>query len=123
MLCRSNLWSGVDCSREGCLLCLTKAETGKNTNQSCTNRNALYETWCANCEESEKEKQDQKTGKKKSEIRMVKYVGETARSCHERGGEHLEDMLKFRTSSHMLKHCLSSHQVQNESSEVPQICL
>ena len=41
---------------------------------------------------------------------MVKYVGETARSCHERGGEHLDDMKQYRTSSHMLKHCLTSHE-------------
>ena len=110
ILCKSNPWSGTDCEREGCLMCTTKVETGKNKNQSCSNRNALYETWCETCELREKEKADQKQGKKNRVTRMVKYVGETARSCHERGGEHIDDMKQYRTSSHLLKHCLTFHE-------------
>jgi hypothetical protein len=29
LLVRSNPWSGIDCGRRGCLLCETKAKTGK----------------------------------------------------------------------------------------------
>ena len=49
MLTKSNPWGGNDCGRSGCLLCQTKADTGKNLLQSCSKRNIVYETWCADC--------------------------------------------------------------------------
>ena len=48
---------------------------------------------------------------------MFKYIGETSRSSFERGWEHVNDMAQLKTSSHMLKHALTTHQEQ-EMSEV-----
>ena len=44
ILTKSNPWGGEDCGRSGCLLCQTKAATGKNLTQSCTKRSIMYET-------------------------------------------------------------------------------
>ena len=46
-------------------------------------------------------------------VKLVKYVGESARSCFERGNEHLEDMRQFKVSSHLLKHCLLFHEKED----------
>ena len=128
ILHQSNPWSGQDCERKGCLMCKTKAETGKNTRQNCSKRNVLYETWCETCLKVEEEKvakveleggeKGSKKRKKNEEIQMVKYVGESARSCHERGTEHLSDMLNLRTTSHLLKHYLTSHEGEEINSIV-----
>ena len=55
ILTKSDPWQGADCGREDCLLCLTKAATGKNKTQDCTRRNLVYETWCINCLERDEE--------------------------------------------------------------------
>ena len=65
ILCKSDHWSGRQCGRNDCLLCLTKAKTGKNTSQSCTKRNIVYETWCQLCLERE-ESRAEEGGKDKS---------------------------------------------------------
>ena len=36
VLRKSDPWQGMDCGREGCLLCLTKSRTGKNSTQDLT---------------------------------------------------------------------------------------
>ena len=82
-LVRSNPWSGMDCGRLGCLLCLTKSKTGKNINQSCSKRNLTYQTWCQTCKEKDEEGRDDDD---KKEVKLYTYVGETAKSAHERGG-------------------------------------
>jgi hypothetical protein len=46
MIVKNNPWSGQDCDRDGCLLCTTKVKTGKNLDQRCSKRSAVYETWC-----------------------------------------------------------------------------
>ena len=38
------------------------------------------------------------------------YVGETAPSAHERGFEHLDDIMQLKTSSHLLKHLIDRHE-------------
>ena len=53
---------------------------------------------------SEEEKE-----KKKKEIRIHKYIGETARSAFERGLEHLNALEKLDEDSHMLKHIANTH--------------
>jgi hypothetical protein len=44
ILTKVNPWGGKDCGRGGCLLCQTKAATGKNLTQSCTKCSVVYET-------------------------------------------------------------------------------
>lgn len=42
-------------------------------------------------------------------IKLYKYVGETARSLYERSFEHLTDYENLSTKSHMLKHAVEMH--------------
>ena len=55
ILTKSDPWQGKDCDRKGCLLCLNKSRTGKNTTQDCTRRSLVYETWCMTCHEKDVE--------------------------------------------------------------------
>ena len=48
---------------------------------------------------------------------MYKCIGEKSRSSFECGWEHVNDMAQLKTSSHMLKHALTTNQEQ-EMSEV-----
>ena len=41
---------------------------------------------------------------------MFKYIGESARSCHERGREHVGDCEQLKPGSHMLKHIIDKHE-------------
>ena len=43
------------------------------------------------------------------QIKLYKYVGESARSLYERGFEHLMDFESLSTKSHMLKHAVDKH--------------
>ena len=49
-------------------------------------------------------------GKKKEDGRIVKHIGETARSCYERQKEHFNDYNKMYPKSHLLKHYMQEHQ-------------
>ena len=121
ILHKSNPWSGQDCMRESCLLCTTKAVTGKNKTQDCHRRNATYETWCQTCKIRDEEQMgigkaedDIKVGggkgeKGRTEVALFKYVGETNRSCFERGSEHCAARRGFHKNSHMLKHIVDKH--------------
>ena len=114
-LVRSNPWSGLDCGRGGCLLCETKAKSGENLTQNCTKRNLTYQTWCHTCKEREEEGKDEEE-KKKIKLYTL-YVGETAKSAHERGGEHVYDMKNLSIASHMLKHVVDKH----EGEQIPEV--
>ena len=106
-LVRSNPWAGQDCGRFGCLLCETKSRSGKNLTQSCSKRNLTYQTWCQTCknrDEKGKEAEDDK------QTRLYTYVGETAKSVHERGKEHVYDMTNLSMKSHLLKHVVDMHE-------------
>ena len=46
-------------------------------------------------------------------MRIFKYIGETSKSCYERGLQHLSDAEQLKPSSHMLKHLLESHEEEN----------
>jgi hypothetical protein len=106
-LVRSNPWSGMDCGRLGCLLCETKTKTGKNLNQSCSKRNLTYQTWCNTCKERDEEGKGEEDKKK---VMLHTYIGETAKSAHERGREHVYDMTNLSLTSHMLKHVVDMHE-------------
>ena len=106
MLVSSNPWSGLDCGRQGCLLCETKVKTGQNLTQNCSKRNLTYQTWCNSCKEKDEEG---KSEEEKKKISLYTYVGETAKSAHERGGEHRYDMTNLSMNSHMLKHVVDRH--------------
>ena len=50
---------------------------------------------------------DEKGRKEKiRNMKIYKYVGETARTCFERTQEHLNDIDQLKTSRHMLKHLI-----------------
>jgi hypothetical protein len=119
ILVKSNPWSGQDCARDNCLLCLTKLRTGKLTSQSCSKRSAVYETWCETCKkiEEKKEGEKEKIEGEKEELKLYKYIGETNRSAFERGFEHLDDLRLINPGSHLLKHILEKH----ESSDIEEI--
>ena len=127
ILTSSDPWKGQDCKREDCLLCMTKSSTGKFLSQDCTRRSVVYETRCMTCEErkkSEIEEKYQAMGEEEmesevnrknmqeeiSKIRLFKYIGETGKSAHERGKQHLSDALQLKPSSHILKHFLDCHE-------------
>ena len=115
LLTKSNPWKGNDCERENCLLCYTKLRTEKLRTQECHQRNIVYEKRCLNCEEQEHHRIDQleitehEKRELKKKIMIYKYIGETSRSSFERGWEHLNDLARLSTSSHMLKHILTEH--------------
>ena len=88
MLVKSNPWAGMLCGQTTCLLCETKEKTGQNLNQNCSKRNLTYQTWCNTCKERDGE------GMSDDELKSVSlytYIGETAKSARERGGEHVYD--------------------------------
>ena len=112
----------MDCERKGCLLCQTKLRTEKNLGQDCHKRNLVYETWCITCLEREEEQIErehagnkEKIKEEKSKIKKFLYVGETARSIFERAIEHHNDIAQLKTSSHMLRHLLESHEDEERS--------
>ena len=119
LLTRSNPWKGADCERQNCLLCFTKCKTEKNKSQDCHQRNVVYEIRCLTCQELETNKiieQDltqQEKVEQQTKIKLFKYIGETSRSCYERGWEHLNDLTSLKSSSHMLKHIVNSHPEQD----------
>lgn len=106
LLHRSNPWSAADWAREMCLLCESKQTHSRKENQNCKKRNVVYETWCETCREEEEGKLGENN---KKEIKLFKYVGESARSSHERGVEHQQDCEQLKPGSHMLKHILDKH--------------
>ena len=68
---------------------------------------------CAEREEEKiKEKYEEEEIQKKMirEIKLYKYVGESARSCYERGLEHIRDLQELKKESHMLKHFFACHE-------------
>ena len=119
LITKSDPWKGTDCSRQNCLLCLTKLKTEKNKNQDCHKRNIVYETRCLTCQQEQNDKIDtmEIDEKEKSELKktakLYKYIGESSRSSFERGWEHVNDMAQLKTTSHMLKHVLTKHPEQD----------
>ena len=106
----SNPWKGEDCGRE-CMLCVTKAMTEKNMKQDCRKRSLVYETCCETCLRKDIKEVEEQEGLEEKEredrirkIKKHKYVGETARSAHERGMEHQDGLNKMDENNHMMTH-------------------
>lgn len=83
-------------------------------NQNCAKRNVVYETWCQNCQTRDESCAVQR-GEDPKEIPLYNYIGESCRSCYERGGDHQNDAANWNKSSHILKHILDKH--EEESAE------
>ena len=117
----SNPWKGEICGRSNCWLCETKEMTEKGKKQDCSKRSIVYETWCETCLRQEMmkidegENDEQEKMRKKQNIKVHKYIGETARSAYERGIEHKNALEKLDEDSHMLKHIANYH--ENEEIE------
>ena len=110
------------------MLCETKSRTGKNLKQDCCKRNLVYETRCQTCEdreieriEKDEKKSDEEKKRMKDQIKIYKYVGETARSVYERSREHQSDMEQLKPCSHLLKHVIDQH--ENEDPDKVQFSL
>ena len=116
MLQTSNPWKGKMCDRLDCLLCETKRQTGKHLKQDCNKRNLVYEPKCYACEEremrkiGEEVKDEKERERRKKEMQVYKYIGETARSVYERSSEHVAYMKQLKPSSHLLKHIVDVHE-------------
>ena len=46
---------------------------------------------------------------------MYTYIGESSRSCYERGGEHIKDVEQLSSGSHILKHIIEKHEGKKPS--------
>ena len=125
VLHKANPWAGEHCGRNRCLLCTTKAETGKSNSQDCRQRNIVYETTCLTCTEKQDletedrygEEGKKKVDEEKRRTRRFIYIGESNRSAYERGLEHQNDMPACKTSSHMLRHLIDQHEEEEENWE------
>ena len=98
------------------MLCATKARTGQNKGQCCAKRSLCYEIWCMECKERSLKEIDENEDwgeeekeKRKKEIKLYKYIGETSRSAFERGWEHRLGLQSLSEDSYMLKHALDQH--------------
>ena len=129
LLHKSNPWDNIDCGRESCFTCDSACNDDKISPKDCHKRSVVYETWCdlckteLMCEISPKEcENDPKDGasvnlKRKrnkgnesvNDIEYYRYIGESSRSCYERGGEHQKDLEYRRPKSHLLRHAIEVH--------------
>ena len=115
VITKANPWKGQDCERKNCILCFTKARTGKKSTQDCHKRSIIYETRCLTCEEAENERiesldiEEKEKKEMKRNMKKYKYIGESSRSAYERGWEHANDMAQLKSTSHMLKHAVGVH--------------
>ena len=100
LLPNTNPWSGNDCGRVNCVLC----SQGGEKRIECKRRNILYESECVMCNPEESKEKEVDLGK-----RHGVYVGESARSLHERSLEHVGDYQGKKEDSHMVKHWMTSH--------------
>ena len=93
ILHKSNPWAEGLCGRKSCLPC----DTGDL--KCCFKRNIVYKSSCVLCRKEGKESV---------------YIGESSRSSHERGAEHLDDYNKSKQDSHMRKHTETDHPQESE---------
>jgi hypothetical protein len=116
ILVRKNPWEGETCGRKLCFPCMAKEKDEKIAKKNCSKRNLVYITWCETCKLRDLEEMKKEAGEEinrgalEDKIKLHMYVGETARSVHERGFEHLDDIRQLKTSSHLLKHLLDKHE-------------
>ena len=97
LLHKSNPWAGGNCGRDKCLSCLNGPE-----NQDCFIKNIVYEIKCLDCESTNQ------SGQSTNQNKIPIYLGESSRSCWERGWEHLSKYQKGILCP-MTKHALDKH--------------
>ena len=83
MLSNKNLWSGKPCGRGQCRLC---AQDGEKK-EPCNTKNIVYESECGRCNPPGSRKVADREGLGEKRDVASLYVGESARSLHERAGE------------------------------------
>ena len=110
LLPHTNPWADQDCGRDNCAPC---GQGGERLVQ-CKRRNILYESECVLCnpEDGKMEKEEDLAGK------QGVYVGESARSLHERALEHTIDCRDKEDDSHMVKHWVTSQAVSSSKKKV-----
>ena len=92
--------------------------------QCCRKRNLVYEIWCRRCEmishrEIEEMKLDREEEKRrKAEVKLHKYIGETSRSTFERIREHLSAFQQISGKSFMVKHYVTDHAEEEMEEEM-----
>ena len=87
---KSNPLAGENCFRDDCLIC----RDGDDQKGDCRRRNILYFSICQEC---------------KSKGKEAFYIGESSRSCYERGKEHHRDFINQEEDSHMFWHQQEEH--------------
>ena len=100
----TNPWSGSICGRTDCITCTQDSEEIP----PCTKRNLVYENICTICNPEATKKGQLPLEKTNLEVSSI-YVGETARSVHERSKEHWADFRKEKEDSHIFKHQIIHH--------------
>ena len=93
----NSLWEGAQCGRSTCIPCTQKGEEVQN----CKKRGIIYESICIKCNPDGRKK-----GPLKDPVTSPPsvYIGETARSLHERSREHWDSFKNGNKDSHILKH-------------------
>jgi hypothetical protein len=74
LLHKANPWAGQDCSRDRCMLCISKNGEDKRNTQDCKKRNCMYETNCWTCTQRQDkiiEEKYKEQGQRKIEVRRV----------------------------------------------------
>jgi hypothetical protein len=100
LLSNKNLWSGQPCGRQKCKPCGQEEER----KEPCTMRNIVYESECKKCNPPGSRSSSDKEGMQERKDNASLYVGESARSLHERAGEHWRDADMRKEESHMIEH-------------------
>ena len=90
LLGRNDPWSGTGCSRSNCLQC----QHGGGEGGECQGESVLYEITCLKCKEIKK---------------ITSYVGETSRTGHARGDNHVQDLLHRREGKPLWEHSQEEH--------------
>ena len=87
LLSNKNLWSGLECGRDECRPCQQPGDK----KEPCTRRNIVYESECIQCNPGQSRQERDKVSLAESREQPNLYVGESARSLHERALEHWRD--------------------------------
>ena len=103
----NSLWEGAKCGRSNCVPCEQEGEEVQN----CKKREIIYESICIKCNPDGRKK-----GALKDPVTSPPsvYIGETARSHHERSREHWDSFKNGNKDSHILKHHLLHHGGEGE---------
>ena len=90
VLGRNNPWGGHGCTHRDCFQC----QHGGGEGGECQGENVLYEIVCLKC---------------KGNNKITSYVGESSRTGHRRGANHVQDLLKKREGKPLWVHSYEEH--------------